>query len=140
VVTNDILAESDGFVFGVSTRYGMMAAQVKQMLDATGGLWSKGALIGKPAGVMASTATQHGGQEIALLSTAAALMHHGLVIVGLPYSFDGQMGVDEVKGGSPYGATTIAGGDGARMPSEVELAAARFHGRRVAEVAVKLGR
>ena len=136
--TVDGLAKADGIILGTPTKYGMMAYQVKQFLDQTGGLWSRGALIGKPAAAMSSTATQHGGQEAAILSAHVALLHHGMVIVGLPYSFDAQMTLDEIVGGSPYGASTITGGDGHRMPSEKELDGARFLGRRLAEIAGKL--
>lgn len=115
-----------------------MPAQMKNFLDQTGGLWFGGKLIGKVGSVFSSTATQHGGQESTILSTHTVLLHHGMVIVGLPYSFQGQMGVSEVTGGSPYGATTIANGDGSRQPSENELAGARFQGRHVAQIAAKL--
>lgn len=128
----------DAIIIGTPTRYGNMAAQMKNFLDQTGGLWMRGALNGKVGSVFASTATQHGGQESTILSTHTVLLHLGMVIVGLPYSFQAQMGVDEVKGGSPYGATTIAGGDGSRQPSAVELDGARFQGRHVAEIAAKL--
>ncbi|HUX50058.1 MAG TPA: NAD(P)H:quinone oxidoreductase [Spirochaetia bacterium] len=138
VATVEQLEQADGFMFGVPTKYGNMAYQVKQFLDQTGALWARQALGGKPAGVMSSSATQHGGQEAAILATHVSLMHHGLILVGLPYSYQGQMGVDEVVGGSPYGASTITGGDGSRMPSKRELDAARFQGKRVAEIAKKL--
>jgi len=138
VATVEQLEQADGFMFGVPTKYGNMAYQVKQFLDQTGALWARQALGGKPAGVMSSSATQHGGQESAILSTHVSLMHHGLILVGLPYSYQGQMGVDEIVGGSPYGASTITGGDGSRMPSKRELDAARFQGKRVAEIAKKL--
>ena len=132
------LADYDGIIFASPTRYGMMASQMKNFLDQTGGLWAKGALVGKVGSVMTSSATQHGGQESTILSFHTVLLHHGMLIAGLPYSFQGQMGVDEVKGGSPYGASTIADGDGSRQPSAVELEAARFQGGRVAEIAAKL--
>jgi len=132
------LADYDAIIFGTPTRYGNMAAQMKNFLDQTGGLWMKGALVGKVGSVMASSATQHGGQESTILSFHTVLLHQGMVIVGLPYAFQGQMGVDEVKGGSPYGATTIAGGDGSRQPSAVELEAARYQGGHVAQIAAKL--
>ena len=138
LATVDELAEVDAVIFGTPTRYGMMAAQMKQFLDATGQLWMQGRLVGKVGSVFTSAANQHGGLESTILSFHTALMHHGMVIVGLPYSFQGQMGVDEIKGGSPYGASTIAGGDGSRMPSEQDLAGARFQGRHVAEIASKL--
>jgi NAD(P)H dehydrogenase (quinone) len=134
----DDLPNYDAIILGVPTRYGGMPAQMKNFLDQTGGLWMKGALIGKVGSVFASSATQHGGQESTILSTHTVLLHQGMVIVGLPYSFQGQMGVKEVTGGSPYGATTIADGDGSRQPSENELASARFQGRHVADIAAKL--
>lgn len=136
----DELANFDAVIFGVPTRFGNMPAQMRNFLDQTGGLWAQGALIGKVGSVFVSTATQHGGQETTITSFHTTLLHHGMVIVGLPYSFAGQAGVEEVKGGSPYGATTIADGDGSRQPSESELAGARFQGRHVAEIASKLGR
>lgn len=136
--TMESLAEADGFIFGVPTRYGRMSAQWAQFLDQSGQLWQQGALIDKPVALISSSATQHGGQESTLISTGASLMHHGMLVVGLPYSFQGQMGVDEITGGSPYGASTITGGAGERMPSENELAAARFQGRRLAEITAKL--
>ncbi|MCB1420504.1 MAG: NAD(P)H:quinone oxidoreductase [Notoacmeibacter sp.] len=132
------LADYDAIIFSTPTRYGMMAAQMKNFLDQTGGLWASGALVGKVGSVMASSATQHGGQESTILNFHTVLLHHGMVIVGLPYAFQGQTGVEEVKGGSPYGASTIAGGDGSRQPSAVELEAARYQGRHVAEIAGKL--
>lgn len=132
------LPEYDAIIIGVPTRFGNMPAQMKNFLDQTGGLWFQGKLIGKVGSVFSSTATQHGGQESTILSTHTVLLHHGMVIVGLPYSFQGQMGVKEVVGGSPYGATTIADGDGSRQPSETELAGARFQGRHVAQIAAKL--
>ena len=132
------LADYDAIIFGTPTRYGMMAAQMKNFIDQTGGLWAKGALVGKVGSTMSSSATQHGGQEATNLSFHTVLLHHGMVVVGLPYAFQGQMGVDEVKGGTPYGASTIAGGDGSRQPSEVELAGARFQGEHVAKIAGKL--
>jgi len=136
------LAEYDAIVFGTPTRFGNMAAQMRNFLDQTGGLWAKGALIGKVGSVFASTATQHGGQETTITSFHTTLLHHGMVIVGLPYSAQGQTRIDEVSGGSPYGATTIAGGDGKRRPSANELELARFQGRHVAEIAkaLKAGR
>jgi NAD(P)H dehydrogenase (quinone) len=138
IATVDELAEYDAIILGVPTRFGNMPAQMKNFLDQTGGLWAQGKLIGKVGSVFSSTASQHGGQESTILSTHTVLLHHGMVIVGLPYSFQGQMGVDEVKGGSPYGATTIAGADGSRQPSAVELEGARFQGRHVAGIAAKL--
>jgi len=138
VVTVDDLAAADAIVFGTPTRFGNMCGQMRQFLDATGGLWMKGALIGKVGSVFASSATQHGGQESTILSFHTTLLHQGMVVVGLPYSFAGQMGVTEITGGSPYGATTITGGQGERMPSDNELAGARFQGAHVAGIAKKL--
>ena len=138
VATVDELADYDAIILGVPTRFGNMPAQMKSFLDQTGGLWAKGKLVGKVGSVFTSTATQHGGQESTILSTHTVLLHHGMVIVGLPYAFQGQTRIDEVTGGSPYGASTIAGGDGSRQPSENELAGARFQGRHVAGIAAKL--
>jgi NAD(P)H dehydrogenase (quinone) len=138
VCTVEELAEADAVIFGTPTRFGNMCGQMRQFLDATGQLWAKGALVGKVGSVFTSSATQHGGQESTLLSFHISLLHHGFVIVGLPYAFQGQMRIDEITGGSPYGASTIAGGSGERMPSENELAGARFQGRHVAEIASKL--
>ena len=132
------LAEYDAIIFGVPTRFGNMAAQMKNFLDQTGGLWAQGKLVGKVGSVFASTATQHGGQESTILSTHTVLLHHGMVIVGLPYAWQGQTIVSEISGGSPYGASTIAGGDGSRKPSENELAGARWQGAHVARIAAKL--
>jgi len=138
VATVDDLANTDAIVFGTPTRFGNMAGQMRQFLDATGGLWAKGKLVGKVGSVFVSSGTQHGGQESTALSFHITLLHHGMVVVGLPYTFQGQTRVDEITGGSPYGASTIAGGKGERMPSENELAAAKFQGRHVAEIAKKL--
>jgi NAD(P)H dehydrogenase (quinone) len=138
VATVDELPNYDAIIFGTPTRFGMMASQMRNFLDQTGGLWAKGALIGKVGSVFVSTATQHGGQEATLLSFHTSLLHHGMVVAGLPYSFGGQTRLDEVTGGSPYGATTIAGGDGSRQPSENELEGARFQGAHVARLAAKL--
>lgn len=138
VATPAELAEYDAIVFGTPTRFGNMAGQMKSFLDQTGGLWVKGALVGKVGSVFTSTGTQHGGQESTILSTHIVLLHQGMVLVGLPYSFQGQNGVSEVMGNSPYGASTIAGGDGSRQPSAVELDGARYQGRHVAEIATKL--
>ncbi len=138
IATVDELPNYDAIVIGTPTRFGNMAAQMKNFLDQTGGLWAQGKLIGKVGSVFASTATQHGGQESTILSTQIVLLHQGMVVVGLPYSFQGQMGVGEVTGGSPYGATTIAAGDGSRQPSDNELAGARYQGRHVAQIASKL--
>jgi len=136
----DDLAAADAIIFGAPTRFGNMCGQMRQFLDATGGLWAKGALVGKVGSVFTSSATQHGGQESTILTFHVTLLHHGMVIVGLPYAFAGQMRNDEITGGSPYGASTIAGGDGKRLPSENELAAARFQGKHVAEIAARLFR
>jgi NAD(P)H dehydrogenase (quinone) len=136
--TVEELAEADAIIFGTPTRFGNMCGQMRQFLDATGQLWANGSLIGKVGSVFASSATQHGGQESTILTFHVTLLHHGFVIVGLPYAFQGQMRIDEVTGGSPYGATTISGGDGSRIPSENELEAARFQGKHVATIAAKL--
>lgn len=138
VCTVDELVTADAVIFGTPTRFGNMCGQMRQFLDATGQLWANGSLIGKVGSVFTSSATQHGGQESTILSFHITLLHHGFVVVGLPYSFQGQMRIDEITGGSPYGASTIAGGDGARMPSENELAGARFQGKHVAEITAKL--
>lgn len=138
VATMEDLEAADAIVFGTPTRFGNMCGQMRQFLDATGGLWMKGALVGKVGSVFASSATQHGGQESTILSFHTTLLHHGMVVVGLPYSFAGQMGVGEVTGGSPYGASTIVGGQGERLPSANELAGARFQGAHVARIAAKL--
>ena len=134
----DALAGYDAIIVGAPTRYGRMPAQMAAFWDTTGGLWAKGALVGKVGGAFTSTASQHGGQETTLFSIITNLLHHGLSIVGLDYGFQGQMGVDEVRGGSPYGATTIADGDGSRQPHAEELAGARYQGKRIAEMAGKL--
>jgi NAD(P)H dehydrogenase (quinone) len=138
VCTVNDLATADAIIFGTPTRFGNMCGQMRQFLDATGGLWAKGALVGKVGSVFTSSATQHGGQESTILTFMTYLLHQGMVVVGLPYSFEGQMRLDEITGGSPYGASTIAGTQGERMPSENELNAARFQGRHVAEIATKL--
>jgi NAD(P)H dehydrogenase (quinone) len=134
----DELPNYDAIILGIPTRYGRMSSQMANFLDQTGALWARGALHGKVGSVMSSTATQHGGQETTLFSGITNLLHFGMVIVGLPYSYQGQMTLDEVVGGSPYGATTITGGQGQRQPSQNELEAARFQGRLVAETAAKL--
>jgi NAD(P)H dehydrogenase (quinone) len=136
----DELASADAIIFGTPTRFGNMCGQMRQFLDATGQLWSQGALVGKVGSVFASTATQHGGQESTLLSFHITLLHQGLVVVGLPYAFQGQMRNDEITGCSPYGATTIAGTQGERTPTENELAGARFQGKHVAAIAAKLAK
>lgn len=138
VCTVEELATADAVIFGTPTRFGNMCGQMRQFLDATGQLWAQGALVGKVGSVFTSTATQHGGQESTILSFHISLLHHGFVIVGLPYTFQGQMRTDEITGGSPYGASTIAGGSGERTPSANELEAARFQGRHVAEIAARL--
>lgn len=138
VCTIEELSQADAVIFGTPTRFGNMCGQMRQFLDATGGLWVKGALVGKVGSVFTSSGTQHGGQESTLLSFHITLLHHGMLIAGLPYSFQAQSGVDELKGGSPYGASTIAGSQGERMPSTVELEGARFQGRYVAGIAAKL--
>ena len=138
VATVDELADYDAIILGVPTRFGNMAAQMRNFLDQTGGLWMKGSLIGKVGSVFASSATQHGGNETTIITTIPTLLHLGFVVVGLPYSCQAQMGLDEIKGGSPYGATTIAGGQGERQPSEQEKGMARFQGKHVAEIAKKL--
>src|SRR5271157_1133666 len=140
VCTVDELAAADAIIFGTPTRFGNMCGQMRQFLDSTGGLWAKSALVGKVGSVFTSSATQHGGQESTILSFHITLLHQGMIIVGLPYSFAGQMRIDEMTGSSPYGASTIAGSDGKRMPSENELDAARFQGKHVAEIAAKLFR
>jgi NAD(P)H dehydrogenase (quinone) len=134
----DTLKAYDGFVVGSPTRFGRISSQMASFWDTCGGLWFTGALVGKPAGVFSSTASQHGGQETTLMGLITQMLHFGCTIVGLDYSFGGQNGVEEVKGGAPYGATTIAGPDGSRQPSVVELDGARYLGKRVAETAAKL--
>jgi NAD(P)H dehydrogenase (quinone) len=138
IATPEELANYDAIIFGTPTRFGNMSGQMKSFLDQTGGLWREGKLVGKVGSVVASSATQHGGQESTILTFHPVLLHQGMIVVGLPYSFAGQMGLEEIKGGSPYGASTIAGNDGKRQPSVVELDAARFQGRHVAEIAAKL--
>lgn len=132
------LENYDAIILGVSTRFGGMAAQLKNFLDQTGPLWARGALVNKVASVMSSTATQHGGAELAIISAQAMLQHHGMVIVPLSYAYQGQSGNDVVRGGSPYGMTTTSESDGSRQPSEQELEGAKFQGKRVAEIASKL--
>ena len=138
IATIDELLSYDGVMFGTGTRFGNMTAQMKNLLDPAGGLWMKDSLVGKVGSVFTSSATQHGGQESTILTFHPVLLHLGFVIVGLPYSFKGQMGVDQVMGNSPYGASTIAGGDGSRQPSQVELDGVRYQGKHVAEIAAKL--
>lgn len=136
--TVEDLPKANAVIFGTPTRFGNMCGQMRQFLDATGQLWANGSLVGKVGSVFTSTATQHGGQESTILTFHVTLLHHGFVVVGLPYAFQGQMRMDEITGGSPYGASTIAAGDGSRMPSENELEAARFQGKHVAEITSKL--
>lgn len=138
IATTAELAEYDAIIVGAGTRFGTVASQMRNFWDQTGGLWASGALVGKVGSVFTSSATQHGGQESTILGFIPTLLHHGLVVVGLPYAFQGQMGVDEIKGGSPYGASTITDGDGSRQPSAVELDAAKFQGAHVAKIAAKL--
>ena len=134
------LARYDGFLFGTPTRFGMMAAQMKQFLDQAGGLWAQNALVGKVAGVFASTGSQHGGHEATLLSTQIPLQHFGMLIAGLPYSFSGQTSRDGIIGGAPYGAGTIAGADGTLSPTQTDLAGAQFQGAHVADLAARLAK
>ncbi|HEX3217867.1 MAG TPA: NAD(P)H:quinone oxidoreductase [Aestuariivirgaceae bacterium] len=138
IATIDELPSYDGVMFGTGTRFGNMTAQMKNFLDQAGGLWMNDGLVGKVGSVFTSSATQHGGQESTILTFHPVLLHLGFVIVGLPYAFKGQMGVDEVMGNSPYGASTITGGDGSRQPSEIELAGVRYQGRHMAEIASRL--
>jgi len=138
VCSVDDLAGADAIIFGTPTRFGNMCGQMRQFMDATGKLWMKGSLVGKVGSVFASSNTQHGGQESTILSFHTTLLHQGMIIVGLPYTFQGQMGIDEITGCSPYGASTIAGSDGSRLPSANELSGARFQGRHVAAIASKL--
>lgn len=132
------LADADAIIFGTPTRFGNMAAQMRNFLDQTGGLWAKGALIGKVGSVFTSTGTQHGGQETTITSFHTTLLHHGMIIVGVPYSCPGLTNMQEITGGTPYGASTLAGGDGTRQPSQNELEIARFQGKHVAEITRKL--
>lgn len=138
IATIGELANYDAVIVGVGTRFGRMASQMANFLDQAGGLWMSGALVGKVGSAFTSTATQHGGQEVTLFSIITNLLHFGMVIAGLPYSFQGQMRQDEITGGSPYGITTITAGDGSRKPSQNELEGARFQGRHVAEIAKKM--
>ena len=140
IATPQELADYDAIIFGTPTRFGNMAAQMRNFLDQTGGHWMKGALIGKIGSVFASTATQHGGQETTITSFHNTLLHHGMIIVGLPYSCQNLLIMSEITGGSPYGAATLSAADGSRKPSENELGMARFQGRHVAEIAAKLAR
>lgn len=138
IAAPDDLADYDAIIFGTPTRFGNMAAQMRNFLDQTGPLWFQNKLVGKVGSVFCSTASQHGGQETTITSFHTTLLHHGMVIVGLPYTFAGNAEMGEISGGTPYGATTIAGSDGSRMPSENELAGARFQGQHVARIATKL--
>ena len=138
IATTEELADYDAIIFGTPTRFGNMAAQMRNFLDQTGKLWMNGALIGKVGSVFTSTGTQHGGQETTITSFHSTLLHHGMVIVGVPYSCKGLTVMTEITGGSPYGSSTLAGGDGKRMPSENELEIARFQGRHVAQIAQRL--
>ena len=138
IATPDELSGYDAIIFGTPTRFGNMAAQMRNFLDQTGGLWFAKALVGKVGSVFVSTASQHGGQETTITSFHTTLLHHGMVIVGLPYTFEGNSEMGEISGGTPYGASTLAGSDGSRMPSENELAGARFQGAHVAQIAAKL--
>jgi NAD(P)H dehydrogenase (quinone) len=138
IATVDELPNYDAIIFGTGTRYGMMTAQMKNFIDQTGALWMKGALVGKVGSAMTSAATQHGGQEATILSFHTVLLHHGMVLVGLPYAYAGQMGHDEIRGGSPYGASMTTGGDGSRQPSKQDLEAAHYQGKHVAGIAAKL--
>jgi NAD(P)H dehydrogenase (quinone) len=138
IATVDELSQYDAIIFGAGTRFGVVASQMRNFIDQTGGLWAKGALLGKVGSVFTASATQHGGQESTILTMLPTLMHHGMVVVGLPYAFEGQSRLDQIVGGSPYGASTITASDGSRQPSEIELEAARFQGRHVAQIAAKL--
>ncbi|GGE73211.1 NAD(P)H dehydrogenase (quinone) [Paenalcaligenes hominis] len=140
IATVDELAHYDAIIVGTGTRFGRISSQMANFLDQCGGLWAKGALVGKVGGAFTSTATQHGGQELTLMSIIHNLFHFGMVVVGLPYSFAGQTRMDEIVGGSPYGASTIADGDGSRQPSQTELDGARFQGQLIAHTAKKLHR
>lgn len=134
------LGNYDAIILGSPTRFGNMASQMRNFLDRTGHLWETNALVGKVGSVFTASANQHGGQETTILTTIPTLLHHGMVVVGLPYSFTGQLGLDEIKGGSPYGASAVVGVDGERMPTAVELAGARYQGRHVATIAGQLTR
>jgi NAD(P)H dehydrogenase (quinone) len=138
IATIEELPDYDAIIFGSPTRFGSVTSQMRSFLDQAGGLWARGKLVGKVGSALTSSATQHGGQESTILTVIPTLLHLGMVVVGLPYTFQGQMGLEEIKGGSPYGAATIAGPDGSRKPSAVELEAARFQGSHVASIAAKL--
>ncbi|PDS78334.1 NAD(P)H:quinone oxidoreductase type IV [Rhizobium sp. L43] len=138
IATVDELAEYDAIIVGAGTRFGTVASQMRNFWDQTGGLWFAGKLVGKIGSVFTSSATQHGGQESTILGFIPTFLHQGMVVAGLPYAFQGQMGTEEVKGGSPYGASTITNGDGSRQPSEIELEGAKYQGAHVAKLAAKL--
>ncbi|WP_421728857.1 NAD(P)H:quinone oxidoreductase [Brevundimonas sp.] len=138
IATVDDLKNYDAIIVGAGTRFGTVASQMRAFWDQTGGLWFSGGLIGKVGGVFTATATQHGGQESTLLGFIPTLLHHGLVVVGLPYNYQEQMTLEAIHGGSPYGATTITGGDGSRQPSDIDLGGARHQGKHIAEIAKKL--
>jgi NAD(P)H dehydrogenase (quinone) len=138
VATPDELVNYDAIIFGCGTRYGTMASQMRNFIDQTGGIWMKGGLVGKVGSAFTASATQHGGQETTILGFIPTMMHHGMVVVGLPYAYQGQMGVDEIRGGSPLGASTVTGGDGSRMPSKIDLEGAHYQGAHVAKIAAKL--
>jgi NAD(P)H dehydrogenase (quinone) len=138
VATVEELAGYDAIIVGAGTRFGTVASQMRNFWDQTGSLWFTGKLVGKVGSVFTSSATQHGGQESTILGFIPTLLHHGMVVAGLPYAFQGQTGVDEIKGGSPYGASTITNGDGSRQPSEIELEGARYQGAHVAKIAARL--
>ncbi|AYD00821.1 NAD(P)H:quinone oxidoreductase type IV [Neorhizobium sp. NCHU2750] len=138
IATADELDQYDAIIVGAGTRFGTVASQMRNFWDQTGGLWFNGKLVGKVGSVFTSSATQHGGQESTILSFIPTFLHHGMAVVGLPYAFQGQMGTEEVKGGSPYGASTLTNGDGSRMPSDIELEGAKFQGAHVAKIAAKL--
>lgn len=138
VIEPDQLAEADAIIFGTPTRFGNMCAQMRQFLDRTGQLWLRGGLVGKVGSVFTSTASQHGGQETTITSFHTTLLHHGMIIVGVPYAEQRLVVMDEVSGGTPYGASTLAGADGSRQPSENELAIARYQGRHVTQIAARL--
>ena len=140
VAEPDTLAEADAIIFGTPTRFGNMCAQMRNFLDQTGQLWFQGALVGKVGSVFASTASQHGGQETTITSFHSTLLHHGMIVVGVPYAEQRLLNMKEITGGTPYGATTLADADGSRQPTENELAIARFQGKHVAEIAQKLRR
>lgn len=138
IATPAELDQYDAIIVGAGTRYGTVASQMRNFWDQTGGLWAQGKLVGKIGAMFTSTATQHGGQETTIMGFIPTFLHHGMAVVGLPYAFQGQMGVEQVKGGSPYGASTITDGDGSRQPSEIELEGARYQGAHVAKLAAKL--